>query len=403
MFIEGSRTVSQWFDIGGSGYKQNGIPESSLIDQLVYAALFISGCIILRNRRIEWKIFINKNIYIWLFFVIGAISIFWSDFPFVAFKRWIKALGILVLVLIILTEKRPYEAISLILRRLSFLFLPLSVLFVKYYPDLGREYHQYMGSQMFTGVATQKNALGALCLISGIYYSWNLIIEKKFLREENKLHFSIYIIILPMILWLLYISDSATSIICLIVAIGIFMIAKLNTIKCSPSRILSIFFFLVGFFIFLEFTFDFTDLIITAFGRSPDLTTRVPMWEDLLSKVKNPIIGFGYESFWLGERRIYMENTWGIKHQAHNGYLDMYLNMGIIGVLFIISWIGMGIKNISQHLTINFSAAVLRFSFIVVVAIYNWTEATFYGNNNMWLLFFFGVMNNVKSRENNMH
>ena len=44
------------------------------------------------------------------------------------------------MVLVILTEKRPYEAVGVILRRLAFLLLPLSVLFIRYYPDLGREY-----------------------------------------------------------------------------------------------------------------------------------------------------------------------------------------------------------------------------------------------------------------------
>ena len=44
------------------------------------------------------------------------------------------------MVLVLLTERHPYEAIGITLRRLSFLLLPASVLFVRYYPDLGRGY-----------------------------------------------------------------------------------------------------------------------------------------------------------------------------------------------------------------------------------------------------------------------
>ena len=53
-------------------------------------------------------------------------------------KRWIKDLGNPIMALVILTERRPYEALGITLRRLSFLLLPLSVVFVRYFPELGR-------------------------------------------------------------------------------------------------------------------------------------------------------------------------------------------------------------------------------------------------------------------------
>jgi O-antigen ligase len=152
----------------------------------------------------------------------------------------------------------------------------------------------------------------------------------------------------------------------------------------------------------MELAFDMKDTMIAMLGRRPDLTTRVPMWEDLLSMVRNPLLGFGYESFWLGDRLIYMENKWGIKQQAHNGYLEMYLNMGLIGVFFIVGWIVSGLRKGNRYLDIDYPAAVLRLCFIVIVAVYNWTEATFYGNTNMWLLFFFGVMDMGRGTNKNM-
>jgi O-antigen ligase len=116
------------------------------------------------------------------------------------------------------------------------------------------------------------------------------------------------------------------------------------------------------------------------------------MWEDLLSFVKNPIIGYGYESFWLGERREYMWENWKIASQAHNGYLEMYLNMGVIGLCFILAWIVSGLMKVRRAMERDYKSAVLRLCLIVVVAVYNWTEATFFGSSNMWLLFFLGIM-----------
>ena len=48
-------------------------------------------------------------------------------------KRWIKALSTVIMAFVVVTEAHPYMAIGVIIKRLSFLLLPLSVLFIKYY------------------------------------------------------------------------------------------------------------------------------------------------------------------------------------------------------------------------------------------------------------------------------
>jgi hypothetical protein len=44
----------------------------------------------------------------------------------VLMKRWVKDLGNPIMALVILTERRPYEAVGVVLRRLTFLLRPLS-------------------------------------------------------------------------------------------------------------------------------------------------------------------------------------------------------------------------------------------------------------------------------------
>jgi O-antigen ligase len=195
-----------------------------------------------------------------------------------------------------------------------------------------------------------------------------------------------------MIGWLLYMSNSATSIFSLVVAVAILAIGSRPSMVSNPQKIFRFGIASVVLFGVLEFVFSIKDSIIILLGRRPDLTTRVPMWEDLLSMVKNPIIGFGYESFWLGGRLQYMIEHWGIDCHAHNGYLEMYLNLGIVGLVFILLWIVSGLKNVNRHLASDYPAAMLRLCFIVVVILYNYTEATFFGPSTLWMLFFIGVM-----------
>jgi exopolysaccharide production protein ExoQ len=55
--------------------------------------------------------------------------------------------------------------------------------------------------------------------------------------------------------------------------------------------------------------------------------------------LERPLLGYGYGAFWLGERgpsaRVWAV-TWDAVH-AHNGYLDLWLQIGVIGALLGIS------------------------------------------------------------------
>jgi O-antigen ligase len=245
---------------------------------------------------------------------------------------------------------------------------------------------------MYVGVTSQKNQLGMLCLVLSIIYTWNLLFGIKAKEEKNlKLDKKIYIIILPMIAWLFYLSNSATSYGCLAAALGLFAVGKLKIFHKTPNKLIGYTIIGILFMGFLQLLFNIKDPIIEMLGRRPDLTTRVPMWQDLLSMVKNPLIGYGYESFWLGKRLLYIQSKYGRLIQAHNGYIEMYLNMGAIGIFFIIAWVASGLRHVKKYMLVNYSYGILRYCFIIVMLMYNYTEATFYGVSTLWLLFFIGI------------
>jgi O-antigen ligase len=107
----------------------------------------------------------------------------------------------------------------------------------------------------------------------------------------------------------------------------------------------------------------------------------------------NPWVGVGYESFWLGSR-VEQFSEWSGRtlYQAHNGYLETYLNLGLIGLSLIVCNIFSGLLKVKRHLSEDFAVGILRLSLIIVVILYNYTEATFSGVSNMWLLFCIGII-----------
>ncbi|MBU3946905.1 MAG: O-antigen ligase family protein [Proteobacteria bacterium] len=398
LFFASARPFSFWlhyfFGIGYyAGSIENAKIEGNPYERIYLIILILSGIIVLIRRKLDWGKLFNQNTLIWMYFIFGALSFLWSDYPFVSFKRWVKSLGTVIIVLIIITESKPYEAIGIILRRISFICLPLSILFIWYYPKLGISYHSFSGGKMYTGIAEHKNSLGSICLVSCVYFTWKLLFS-----NQNKdgtgppLHSFIYIVILPMIVWLLYMANSATSLACSIAAICLLLVSRLSKFVQNPRKILILGILGIIAFGLMQWAFDVKNIIITMLGRRTDLTTRVPMWKDMLSMVKNPLLGFGYESFWLGERLEQINARWGIDSQAHNGYLQMYLDLGYTGLFFLIGWIISGLKKVARHLAVDYPAAIFRCCFIVIVALYNYTEATFLGGSALLFLFLFAAI-----------
>jgi O-antigen ligase len=417
MFLAASRYVSAWLNLGGTHMSVAAVPDGSPLDATIFLLLILGGVAILIRRRVNWIELLFNNPWVWLFFLFGVLSIAWSDFPFMSFKRWVKAFGNVIMALIILTEQNPSEALGVILRRLAFLLLPLSVLFIKYYPELGRGYG-WGGRAMYTGVAAHKNGLGDICLITGIYYCWSLLLQRRqalilvgdqqwlgclfqwreYIDRWNKLgirtqlyHIASFILI-GMIAWLLYMANSATSLICLVVAAGLFFMSSVPALARQPRQMLLLGVLVVPCLGLLEVALGVSEFVLGMVGRDPTLTTRVPMWHGLLAMAVDPILGAGYESFWLGERFSTVLSIYGGINQAHNGYLETYLNLGLIGLALLLGGIAAGLFKVSRYLEIEYSQAILRLCLIVVVVLYNWTEASICGVSDTWVLLLFAIM-----------
>jgi exopolysaccharide production protein ExoQ len=87
----------------------------------------------------------------------------------------------------------------------------------------------------------------------------------------------------------------------------------------------------------MEWMFGISSLALKLLDRDPTLTGRVFIWQQAAALQPNPILGAGFESFWLGER---LQKMWAIHwwhpNEAHNGYIETYLNLGIVGCVLLL-------------------------------------------------------------------
>lgn len=133
--------------------------------------------------------------------------------------------------------------------------------------------------------------------------------------------------------------------------------------------------------------FDNGGQLVGTLGRNATLTGRTDVWKRAFGIVQSPLFGSGFESFWLGERLKWMQKLDTGLHQAHNGYIEVYLNLGLVGLTLLAVMIVRGYRNIVAGLREEANAAVssLMLAFFVVGMIYNCTESGFKMMSPIWI------------------
>jgi len=317
-----------------------------------------------------------------IFSLFCLISVMWSPIPFVAFKRWIKDVGSIVMILVLLTEQNPTAAIRTLFLRCAYLLIPLSVLFIKYYPEMGKYYNQWTGAACYGGVTTNKNTLGVLAMISGLCLLWSIVdIEKRSTWLKTARSTWPELVVLLMCFWILKIADSQTSLTCFIVGSVVFLAIHTRWIITNVRHLG---WWMCGLVLasFLCFAIpDLRKVVAESLGRNVTLTTRTDIWDEALDLQTNPLIGAGFDSVWLTrDGAALVKKIGGLAH-SHNGYLETYLNTGLVGVVLLLAVMFTAGRNTIRELSSGAVVGNLFAALFLSGIIYNYTEVTFNNGN----------------------
>lgn len=392
MFIVGSRLPSQWLGINQVATVAQALEEGNPLDRTISSLLILLAIVILMSRSFQWDGFLRRNFVLIAFLAFALFSCLWSDFPFVSLKRWFRDLGNYLVILVVLSDTRPLEAVRTVLRRLCYLLVPLSILLIKYFPGVGRQYEAWSGHAMYVGAATSKNMLGAICLISGVYFLWDTVTRWADRKDRHtKRAILVNLALLAMTFWLLALSSSATSKVCLVIGCLVVLAAHSGWGKRHPTFLKVMIPAAFCAYIILAFGFGLNGEFASQVGRDPTLTDRTLIWNTVLNEHTNPIIGTGYESFWLGPR---LQTIWAVVgpiNEAHNGYLDIYLNLGAIGLFLLVGVLLASYRTICKRMTSFPALASLGMAIWTVLLFYDVTEVAF-KNGLLWLTLLLGAL-----------
>ena len=377
--LNGSRAVSFWLGMGPPAEIPGQPPATSMLDQVVAGTLILLGAIVLIRRGKDVQRLLKTSWPIALYYSYCLFSLLWSDFPAWGFKRWVRGLGDLIMVLIVATDAQPTTALRRLLSRVGFVLLPASILLIRYYPDLGQSWDPWGSAQMFNGVATNKNMLGNVVFVLALGALWQiltLVREKK--DSSRKRRLLAQCTVLAFGIELLFTAHSATSGACFVFGAGLMLVTSLPHFRHRSAAVHALVVVIVLGGCLIEL-FGGRGAITGTMGRDADLTGRTEIWAIVIPMAPS-IGGAGFETFWVGPRvaKIFaMVGGFGMTNEAHNGYIETYLNLGWLGLALIALILAYGYLKAVSTFRRDSALGALLMGYVVTAVAYNISEAGF--------------------------
>jgi exopolysaccharide production protein ExoQ len=395
LLINGSRGVSTWLHAEPAESLAQQYSEGSPLDAAIYGLLIVAGVMVLNHRARAVKQFLRENLPLIAFLGYCLLSVAWSEYPFTALKRWSKSVGDIVMVMLLITDVYPLYAIKRVFARVAFILLPCSVLFIWFIPSIGTGYSPEDNVMMYFGVTTFKNLLGMICMVFGLSSLWSFLgaFDDRAMPNRTR-HMIAHAAIVAMAVMLILRADSMTSLSCLFLAGAVMVLVSQPWIAPRPGRALLVAGGAIGLPLFALFL-NTMGTLVQSLGRNSTLTGRTSIWKAVLSLHTNPFIGTGFESFWLGSR---LQAVWNMSvkgiQEAHNGFIELYINLGWIG-LFLLGWlIVSGFRNGVIALRRDPNDGRLRLGYLTASLIFSLTEAGFHMLSPIWFAFLLAIAGN---------
>ena len=263
--------------------------------------------------------------------LLPLLSVYWSVDPALTFRRAVACALTTVFCIYLAGRLSPEE----LLKRLMFTFLVGGVASIFYsvlFPQLGMHLDSaYYGA--FRGVYGHKNELGRVCVIA--------LVVSYFVRPSNQTERLYRSLTLAVFLFLLVVAQSATNWFIMMGLAGFVpMLALFRSRRLALFlRVLVVLSIGIAFIFLVAIS---SEELLAMVGRDDSFTGRDTLWNGVITVVSEryPVLGAGYGAFFSnrgGVRELLFLVPWGgLPEHAHNGYLNVWADLGAIGLLILV-------------------------------------------------------------------
>ncbi|HEY4442541.1 MAG TPA: O-antigen ligase family protein [Candidatus Elarobacter sp.] len=357
---------------------------SSAIAQLIWAVIYAGAVIGLIAEWARVRALIARSPLVLAVVVLAILSVMWSDDPYLTLRRSVGLVGTTAVAYYAVARLTLDEFID-VFAVVAGLVAVVSAFFIAFLPDAGVMQQEYAGA--WRGVFEHKNSFGlflSACIIV-------LVISAVRSRGTRRL---IAWSVLAMCAVELLGSQSLTS--ALVAALNVVLLGALwYASKGRAQRRAVAFFAVLGAVAIGLAAWVVTDGFTggTVLGRDTTLTGRTDIWPSVIDAIwTRPLFGFGYDVFWSdnGPYLHYLPAAVGWRpYHAHNGYLELALDVGAAGVAVAAAAILRGLVAAWRSIPAAFNAArAWPLLALVYFVLLNLTESYIAKYNNFdWIVF----------------
>jgi exopolysaccharide production protein ExoQ len=264
----------------------------------------------------------------------ATFSVVWSSQRSSSFSAGVS-LTVSTVFAIYLVTKYPGERLVILFSRLMLLLALGSVVLALAVPRYGIDHFAHNGA--WQGVFGQKNGLGlVMSLGTGIVLS----LKPSNLREKTFKYGTLFLCVAEVGL-----SRSREAwIACALILFTHYLFGLYERFAQSSRGVVLLMGALGTVFLGGTVAALWVD-ILKLFGRDATLTGRTVLWQAVLEQCKNhPWTGYGLGAFWgTGDALpIYAKTAW-VPTSAHNGFLECLLELGAVGLVFLLILIFLGV------------------------------------------------------------
>jgi exopolysaccharide production protein ExoQ len=294
--------------------------------------------------------------------LLAVASASWSQDPISTLKNSVY-LGINVLFAFYLYARFSPQRLLQILLIVGSVSLVLSVGLAIFMPAYGLD--NAVGNSAWRGIYNTKNACAAMTsfFLAGAFYAPSLTLLGRLWRR-------MYV---GLSLILIFMSKSATSYILVLLLLIFVITVKLTQRLRVSDRAAAIALAILLMGSTVAAAVLSMSQILFALGKSSTLTGRTSIWHSAMAAVlKRPLLGYGYMAFWQPfsgrVNTVFLENRWSVSG-AHNGFLEVWLSLGAIGLALILLTFVRAIRDAASCLLRANSSSLNWFASIIFLAL----------------------------------
>ena len=318
---------------------------SNIVNQLL-SLLYIVALVSLAGKQEQIRAFIVKEKFLTLFLLWGLCSVVWSNYSMISLKRWISLFGEVIICLAAMLHFRWSEVALRAFRVIVCMYIPLTLLAILVVPEaIQWEFPAWRG------LAATKNNLGQVTLFSILLLLTIIPYNKG--RPINALHYCMlggaFIAYLG--------ARSTTAFLIGFVLLGIFgalTIARM-LMQEKVARMFALFIIMSGSLLgglVVVLAPEVLSGLFGLFGKDLSFSGRVDLWAAVLRMTEGKMwTGWGIGGFWVGDEPhlvpLFEEFVW-VPNQAHQGYIDIFNQLGIVGVGLLLFIIGSYFKRLAR-------------------------------------------------------